>query len=515
MDDKTRKELAEAGRRKLEEFRRRKLQQESGGGDAAAAASTTAAVVVEAKKQEEEKDVVVKASVEFPGATAIVMMEDQSSGGKEEDKNETGEARQRVVDDDSDVTTSSSTRYKVLDDAPVFSKDGGQEGGSNTNGWTVTGGNDSIGTSCKNVEINESVMPTSLNVSSSLNPPSSKNIAITAAKDEFIGSNQSPKQGAGEKILGTAPGFHATDYLIPVVRGGLVATYKEEEEEEAVMQEIDANENAMENKSGDGFETGVETKKEEVSSSNKNDVPLSDPREQNARRKEFERLEEHIDKLTSEKIDLSLCLEKQTELVHRITDENETMIRRLNEASSQQERLMDQLGEYEKDKTSMQSLIQEYSMKLETKEKEAKDFETKMRVLGNELVRLEEDLLREKNERLRISSLSSNQEMENSKEAAAAWEKERFILESQREQMKRALDALQGSLAEAEAKVAEYEEQQRPVSGHEEEARKIPPLPDSAIVAAQAMREHHDGSDTTSSLTAKNNMDTRHRNPSN
>lgn len=120
-----------------------------------------------------------------------------------------------------------------------------------------------------------------------------------------------------------------------------------------------------------------------------------------------------------------------------------------------------------------------------------------MQVLGNELVRLEEDLLREKNERLRISSqLSSNQEMDNSK-GAAAWKKERFILESQREQMKRALDALQGSLEEAEAKLAEFEKQQHTASGHEEEVRKIPPLPHSAIIAAQAMRECEDGSEAT------------------
>ena len=41
---------------------------------------------------------------------------------------------------------------------------------------------------------------------------------------------------------------------------------------------------------------------------------------------------------------------------------------------------MEKLGEYEKDKVDMQSLIQEYTSKLETKEKEAKDFATKMRV---------------------------------------------------------------------------------------------------------------------------------------
>ena len=117
-----------------------------------------------------------------------------------------------------------------------------------------------------------------------------------------------------------------------------------------------------------------------------------------------------------------------------------------------------------------------------------------MQVLGNELVRLEEDLLREKNERLRVSSLSSNQEMENGKEAA--WEKERFILESQREQMKRALDALQGSLEEAEAKIAEYEKQQHAVPGHDGVARKIPSLPHSAIIAAQAMEEHQNGSES-------------------
>ena len=340
----------------LEEFRRRKQQQ---GDDVGGGSSRTAVVVAEGKQEEEKKDVMVmKTNAAFPGATAI--MGGQSSGSQ--GKNETQEGRlDRVVDDDSDASTS-GTKYKAA--ASILDSKDGEEG-SNADKWAD--GNDLVGKTTATI-----------NVSSFMNLSSSKDMSMTTAKDACIGNVESPEQGTSNTEMGARLSFHATDYL---VRGGVETTRGKEE---AVLQGIDVSEDAVQNKKIDDFEAGVKKKKEGVEEVSvdevKNDVSLSDPREQHARRKEFERLEEHIDKLTSEKIDLNLCLEKQTELVHRITDENETMIRRLNEASSRQERLMEKLGEYEKDKVDMQSLIQEYTSKLETKEKEAKDFATKMRV---------------------------------------------------------------------------------------------------------------------------------------
>ena len=369
----------------LEEFRRRKQQQEGGGGGA----SSTVEAVVETREQQQkqedkEKDAVVKTSVAFPGATAIKMMEDQSNNGSKEEN----EIRAKEVTTDSGAGAN-GTKYEVLDDGPVFSKEEEKKKEFSGDRWTVgnalfgTRGNSNANSS------NEFVMPTKMNLSS--------------FGDDIVDTNkinESLEQGAASEKIGTsAPGFHATDYLIPVARGEThhsnkssleTAETRKEEKESITVQEIDENKStkdiAENRESADGFKTDIDIKTQgvggEVSLPDKNDVTLSDPREQHARRKEFERLEEHIDKLTSEKIDLSLCLEKQTELVHRITDENETMIRRLNEASSQQEGLMEQLGAYEKDKIGMQSLIEEYNIKLETKEKEAKDLQTKIRVCG-------------------------------------------------------------------------------------------------------------------------------------
>ncbi|KAI8100399.1 hypothetical protein M9435_006883 [Picochlorum sp. BPE23] len=122
------------------------------------------------------------------------------------------------------------------------------------------------------------------------------------------------------------------------------------------------------------------------------------------KRRKFERLQEHIDALTSEKMDLSLCLQQQTNIVRRLTEENERMVKKLNDAASKEEHLQELVLNLEKDKKAIETRALVAEKELDIKERENRGLTAKVKVLGSELVTLEENLFHVK-ERMQSESI--------------------------------------------------------------------------------------------------------------
>ena len=94
------------------------------------------------------------------------------------------------------------------------------------------------------------------------------------------------------------------------------------------------------------------------------------PSRQNNQGSKFQELQDHIDSLTTQNLDLSLCLSQQTSMVQRLTEENEGLVHKLNEAS----RLAEQWEEREKAQDTERELLgtqwRELERQLARREKE-------------------------------------------------------------------------------------------------------------------------------------------------
>jgi hypothetical protein len=89
-------------------------------------------------------------------------------------------------------------------------------------------------------------------------------------------------------------------------------------------------------------------------------------------------------------------------MVQKLTEENERMVHKLNEASIMAEQLQGREKQHESERRVLSSKWREMEKEVGRVEKENRELKSKVKVLGGELVGLEERLLRETNERLRL-----------------------------------------------------------------------------------------------------------------
>ena len=125
-----------------------------------------------------------------------------------------------------------------------------------------------------------------------------------------------------------------------------------------------------------------------------------------ARQNTFRDLQEHIDSLTTQNMDLNLCLSQQTTMVQRLTEENEGLVKKLNDASRENERSQAQIRAEREERGVLGVRWKEMEGAMGRVEGENRELVSKVKVLGGELLGLEEKLLRERNERLKLISMS-------------------------------------------------------------------------------------------------------------
>ena len=125
-----------------------------------------------------------------------------------------------------------------------------------------------------------------------------------------------------------------------------------------------------------------------------------------ARQNTFRDLQEHIDSLTTQNMDLNLCLSQQTTMVQRLTEENEGLVKKLNDASRENERSQAQIRAEREERGVLGVRWKEMEGAMGRVERENRELVSKVKVLGGELLGLEEKLLRERNERLKLISMS-------------------------------------------------------------------------------------------------------------
>ena len=125
-----------------------------------------------------------------------------------------------------------------------------------------------------------------------------------------------------------------------------------------------------------------------------------------ARQNTFRDLQEHIDSLTTQNMDLNLCLSQQTTMVQRLTEENEGLVKKLNDASRENERSQAQIRAEREERGVLGVRWKEREGAMGRVERENRELVSKVKVLGGELLGLEEKLLRERNERLKLISMS-------------------------------------------------------------------------------------------------------------
>lgn len=214
------------------------------------------------------------------------------------------------------------------------------------------------------------------------------------------------------------------------------------------------------------------------------------------KRKNFEKLQDHIDSLTMENMDLAMCLQQQTNIVQRLTQENESMVKRLNDAAMQQEALSESSKQCEIKERHMQKQIRMLEKQLDAKEKESRDLSSKVRVLGSELIMLEEKLLREKNERLKRESTSGGDHRESESQLLReiqSHNRDNEMLQSTMIQLQEELDNTRKLLRKSELERQNAIESQRKLEEDLQAAMKHqrhPPLPKSALISASPMESN-------------------------
>ena len=203
-------------------------------------------------------------------------------------------------------------------------------------------------------------------------------------------------------------------------------------------------------------------------------------------RRDFDRLQEYIDKLTSEKINLQLCLEKQTDVVRRLTDENEAITARLNDLASKNETLHESTRRYEEAQVEIENKMKLLESEKESRESEVRDYQTRMKVLGNELVRLEEELLKERNELLRLKSSTSGTDAEKALRAELETvRKENMALSSKVKELEKSASfsaEMQQEMQNLRSKLNEVQ--------NNKGRKDLPVPPMSAVLSTEAMKEH-------------------------
>jgi hypothetical protein len=211
------------------------------------------------------------------------------------------------------------------------------------------------------------------------------------------------------------------------------------------------------------------------------------------RQERFETLQQHIETLTVEKGELSMCLEQQTNIVRRLTEEHEAMVAKLNDAGRQQEDMQHRLDTYAAAEREMKEYTRRIQRELDEQERQNRLLQAKVTMLGKELVSMEDQIVlmnAEKKKTKESTSLDSH---------AAAEESARKMLQEELQEMAR-------RLAESEKRRIEAEEAQRELQQEVDEARQNAAstkhehnvaLPQAAIVSAIAMDSYASEMDGT------------------
>lgn len=237
-------------------------------------------------------------------------------------------------------------------------------------------------------------------------------------------------------------------------------------------------------------ETGLRTLDAIPGTDSNNDGPDFLPSRQNKQSSKFQELQDHIDSLTTQNLDLSLCLSQQTTIVQKLTEENEGLVHKLNEASRSAEQSQEREKALDKERELLASRWRDMERQMARMEKENRDLTSKVKVLGGELLGLEEKLLRERNERLKLSAMPEGGDRD-------AFRKEldevSNTLDNEREEKR----GLQARIASLEAALKGFHEQlaaEQTRADRAEAAVKTKssayPIPQSALVCAEAMQEY-------------------------
>lgn len=303
--------------------------------------------------------------------------------------------------------------------------------------------------------------------------------------------------------------FSANDVATSPEDSSDIMMQQEEKQEDHITTSFDARQYLMSekessSKQSDAVVAGIPEDNrvetvivEEPCGVNDRNESIEENRDQaSEKRRNFESLQEHIDTLTTERMDLSLCLQQQTSIVQRLTQENENMVKRLNDAAIKQEELANLSKQHRIDEDHMQQEMKTLQKKLDSREKENRDLSSKVKVLGNELIMLEEKLLREKNQRLkqdfrastdRESESRLTQEIESSR-------RDNDLLQSIVADLREQLDNTQQLLRKSDMERRDAIETQLKISNDLETAMKqrdtLVPLPKSAILSADAMNSY-------------------------
>ena len=200
------------------------------------------------------------------------------------------------------------------------------------------------------------------------------------------------------------------------------------------------------------------------------------------RQERFETLQQHIETLTVEKGELSMCLEQQTNIVRRLTEEHEAMVAKLNDAGRQQEAMQQRLDTYAAAEREMKEYTKRIERELDDQERQNRLLKAKVTMLGKELVSMEDRLVmnEERRQTKQCASVDSN---------AAAEESKREMVEQELQEMTRRLAESEKRRMEAEEAMKELQQEvdearHKALSTHHEHGVT---LPQAAIVSAIAM----------------------------
>jgi len=233
-----------------------------------------------------------------------------------------------------------------------------------------------------------------------------------------------------------------------------------------------------------------------------------------ARQNTFRDLQEHIDSLTTQNMDLNLCLSQQTTMVQRLTEENEGLVKKLNDASRENERSQAQIRAEREERDVLGVRWKEMEGAMGRVERENRELVSKVKVLGGELLGLEEKLLRERNERLKLISMSGEgssragsagfhaageegaataalrRELEEASGALRRVQSEKSGMEQEMEARMQRIQALQKRAEEAEAAagaaVRALEEARQQFAARQ--AAPSYPIPHSVVLSAGPMQ---------------------------
>lgn len=464
---RSRDELAALGKKKLEEFRRRKLREASG-----------QEPVGGAGPEEREQD-------KARNHQSTIATEEEIEGGQ---------TRQQpfvVASSVPEVSPPSYSAFHPVESgadpplAPVEApspeawfaereESAAQPGGE----AVVSGFFDAVPVSCEDIATREPTIAGSLSAVSTCVPREevAKKVSFDARKFMVMVEPERQVDASPFSERGDPAGVDS-------IKASLVDDVGPPAEQTRGVAET-VEETAAETRQGDLAETNSE-----IQATRENRETTFLPTRQNNQGSKFQELQDHIDSLTTQNLDLSLCLSQQTSMVQRLTEENEGLVHKLNQASRFAEQSEERERAQDKERELLGTQWRELERQLAQREKENRDLTSKVKVLGVELLGLEEKLLRERNERLKLSALPADVDGDASRKEADEISK---VISREREE-KMVLRERLGALETAQQGLVEQLAAERARAETAERAAKARaaayPIPQSAIVSAGPMQD--------------------------